>query len=153
MRRGVLSDEAIKRMYPEHFPPDFRAHQLMYEDGVDVPKHKLSGIKRPKTAHQHLKTKPRYPVHDLFLHSQAIAPLNPSVKSSVGAYRRAIGDALEREGAPFRTLLQHSKYQKLLQSAVVGGRPMSSALMSSMEMCWQLHEWTHEPKSLLNWRG
>ena len=73
----------------------------MYEDGVDVPKHRLSGIKRPKTAHQHLKTKPRYPVHDLFLHSQAIAPLNPSVKSSVGAYRRAIGDALEREGAPF----------------------------------------------------
>ena len=47
------------------------------------------------------KAKPRYPVHDLFLHSQAIAPLNPSVKSSVGAYRRAIGDALEREGAPF----------------------------------------------------
>ena len=101
MRRGVLSDEAIKRMYPEHFPPDFRAHQLMYEDGVDVPKHKLSGIKRPKTAHQHVKTKPRYPVHDLFLHSQAIAPLNPSVKSSIGAYRRAIGDALEREGASF----------------------------------------------------
>ena len=101
MRRGVLSDESIKRMYPEHFPPDFRAHQLMYEDGVDVPKHKLSGIKRPKTAHQHLKAKPRYPVHDLFLHSQAIAPLNPSVKSSIGAYRRAIGDALEREGAPF----------------------------------------------------
>ena len=66
----------------------------------DVPKHKLSGIKRPKTAHQHLKAKPRYPVHDLFLHSQAIAPLNPSVKSSVGAYRRAIGDALECEGAP-----------------------------------------------------
>ena len=99
MRRGVLSDESIKRMCPEHFPPDFRAHQLMYEDGVDVPKHKLSGIKRPKTAHQHLKAKPRYPVHDLFLHSQAISPLNPSVKSSVGAYRRAIGDALERDAS------------------------------------------------------
>ena len=35
-----------------------------------------------------------------YLHSQAVAPLNPSVKSSVGAYRRAIGDALERDGAP-----------------------------------------------------
>ena len=101
MRRGILSDEAIKRMYPEHFPLDFRTHQLIYEDGVDVPKHKLTGIKRSKTAHQHLKTKPRYPLNDLFLHSQAVAPLDPSVKSSVGAYRRAIGDALEREGAPF----------------------------------------------------
>ena len=60
MRRGILSDEAIKRMYPEHFPLDFRTHQLIYEDGADVPKHKLTGIKRSKTAHQHLKTKPRY---------------------------------------------------------------------------------------------
>ena len=34
MRRGILSDEAIKRMYPEHFPLDFRTHQLIYEDGV-----------------------------------------------------------------------------------------------------------------------
>ena len=101
MRRGVLSDDSIKRMYPEYFPPDFRTHQVMYEDGVDVPKHTLTGIKRPKTAHQHLKTKPRYPMYDLFLHSQAIAPLNPTVKSSVGAYRRAIGDALQRDGAPF----------------------------------------------------
>ena len=57
----------------------FRAHQLLYEDGVDVPKHKLTGIKRPKTAHQHLKTKPRYPLTDLFLHSQAVAPLDPKV--------------------------------------------------------------------------
>ena len=104
MRRGILSDEAIKRMFPEHFPPDFRTHQLIYEDGVDVPKHRLTGIKRSKTAHQHLKTKPRYPLHDLFLHSQAVAPLNPSVKSSVGAYRRAIGDALDREGASFSGL-------------------------------------------------
>ena len=40
MRRGILSDEAIKRMYPEHFPLDFRTHQLIYEDGGDVPKHK-----------------------------------------------------------------------------------------------------------------
>ena len=70
MRRGILSDEAIKRMFPEHFPPDFRTHQLIYEDGVDVPKHRLTGIKRSKTAHQHLKTKPRYPLHDLFLHSK-----------------------------------------------------------------------------------
>ena len=46
MRRGILSDEAIKRMYPEHFPLDFRTHQLIYEDGVDIPKHKLTGIKR-----------------------------------------------------------------------------------------------------------
>ena len=71
MRRGILSDEAIKRMYPEHFPPDFRTHQLIFEDGADIPKHRLTGIKRSKTAHQHLKTKPRYPLHDLFLHSQA----------------------------------------------------------------------------------
>ena len=62
MRRGVLSDDSIKRMYPEYFPPDFRTHQVMYEDGVDVPKHTLTGIKRPKTAHQHLKTKPIYPL-------------------------------------------------------------------------------------------
>ena len=103
MRHGVLSDDSIKRMYPEYFPPDFRTHQVMYEDGVDVPRHTLTGIKRPKTAHQHLKTKPRYPMYDLFLHSQAIAPLNPTVKSSVGAYRRAIGDALQRDGAPFPT--------------------------------------------------
>ena len=48
MRRGILSDEAIKRMFPEHFPPDFRTHQLIYEDGVDVPKHRLTGIKRSK---------------------------------------------------------------------------------------------------------
>ena len=27
MRRGILSDEAIKRMYPEHFPLDFRTHR------------------------------------------------------------------------------------------------------------------------------
>ena len=138
MRRGILSDEAIKRMYPEHFPPDFRTHQLIFEDGADIPKHRLTGIKRSKTAHQHLKTKPRYPLHDLFLHSQAVAPLNPSVKSSVGAYRRAIGDALEREGAPsrWRILLQRFKYQKHPPYAVVAGRHMSSALMNSMVMCW-----------------
>ena len=45
MRRGILSDEAIKRMYPEHFPPDFRTHQLIFEDGADIPKHRLTGIK------------------------------------------------------------------------------------------------------------
>ena len=111
MRRGILSDEAIKRMFPEHFPPDFRTHQLIYEDGVDVPKHRLTGIKRSKTAHQHLKTKPRYPLHDLFLHSQAVAPLNPGVKSSVGAYRRAIGDALEREGASFPSAHPSAAFQ------------------------------------------
>ena len=154
MRRGILSDEAIKRMYPEHFPLDFRTHQLIYEDGVDVPKHKLTGIKRSKTAHQHLKTKPRYPLHDLFLHSQAVAPLNPSVKSSVGAYRRAIGDALEREGAPFP--LAHPaaafQYPKHPQYAVVADRRMSSALMINMETSWPSHESTPEPKSSSSWQ-
>ena len=108
MRRGVLSDDSIKRMYPEYFPPDFRTHQVMYEDGVDVPKHTLTGIKRPKTAHQHLKTKPRYPLQDLFLHSQAVAPLNPSVKSSVGDYRRAFASARVHRFR-WRIFLQHSK--------------------------------------------
>ena len=28
MRCGILSDEAIKRMHPEHLPPDFRTHHL-----------------------------------------------------------------------------------------------------------------------------
>ena len=121
MRRGILSDEAIKRMYPEHFPLDFRMHQILYEDGTDVAKHKLLGIKRPKTAHQHLKTKPRYPVHDLFLHSQAVAPLNPNVKSSIGAYRRAIGDALEREGAPFPTQHPPGAFQVSKAPAIRSG--------------------------------
>ena len=157
MRRGILSDEAIKRMYPEHFPTDFRTHQIIYEGGVDIPKHKLTGIKRSKTAHQHLKTKPRYPLHDLFLHSQAVAPLNPSVKSSVGAYRRAIGDALERDCGRvprfhWRILLPHFKYPKRPQYAVVVGKRMSSALMINMETSWPSHEWTHEPKSLSSWQ-
>ena len=154
MRRGILSDEAIKRMYPEHFPLDFRTHQLIYEDGVDVPKHKLTGIKRSKTAHQHLKTKPRYPLHDLFLHSQAVAPLNPSVKSSVGAYRRAIGDALNAREPRFhwRILLPHSKYPKHSQYAVVADKRMSSASMINMETSWPSQEWTHEPKSSSSWQ-
>ena len=121
MRRGILSDEAIKRMFPEHFPPDFRTHQLIYEDGVDVPKHRLTGIKRSKTAHQHLKTKPRYPLHDLFLHSQAVAPLKPGVKSSVGAYRRAIGDALEREGASFPSAHPSAAFQVSNAPAIRSG--------------------------------
>ena len=121
MRRGILSDEAIKRMYPEHFPPDFRTHQLLYEDSADIPKHRLTGIKRAKTSHQHLKTKPRYPLHDLFLHSQAVAPLNPSVKSSVGAYRRAIGDALEREGAPFPLAHPSAAFQVSKAPAIRSG--------------------------------
>ena len=121
MRRGILSDEAIKRLYPEHFPLDFRTHQLLYEDGVDVPKHKLTGIKRPKTAHQHLKTKPRYPLTDLFLHSQAVAPLDPKVKASVGAYRRAIGDALEREGAYLETPHPPTAFQVSKAPAIRSG--------------------------------
>ena len=154
MRRGILSDEAIKRMYPEHFPLDFRTHQLIYEDGVDVPKHKLTGIKRSKTAHQHLKTKPRYPLHDLFLHSQAVAPLNPSVKSSVGAYRRAIVTHWNVREPRFRwrILLQHFKYPKHPQYAVVAGRRMSSALMINMETSWPSHESTPEPKSSSSWQ-
>ena len=121
MRRGVLSDESIKRMYPEHFPTDFRTHQIIYEDGVDIPKHKLTGIKRSKTAHQHLKTKPRYPLHDLFLHSQAVAPLNPSVKSSVGAYRRAIGNALDRDGASFPLAHPSAAFQVSKAPAIHSG--------------------------------
>ena len=35
--------------------------RIIFEDGADIPKHRLTGIKRSKTAHQHLKTKPRYP--------------------------------------------------------------------------------------------
>jgi len=119
MRRGILSDESIKRMYPEHFPPDFRAHQLMYEDGVDVPKHKLS------------------------VSSGRRRLTSTAVRLVMHWNARALH---------FRILLQHSKYQKLLQSAAVGGKPMSSALMSSMEMCWPLHEWTPEPKSSSSWR-
>ena len=39
MRRGILSDEAIKRMYPEHFPLDFRTHQLIYRPEAQTDGH------------------------------------------------------------------------------------------------------------------
>ena len=153
MRLGILSDEAIKRMYPEHFPPDFRTHQLIFEDGADIPKRRLTGIKRSKTAHQRLKTKPRYPLHDLFLHSQAVAPLNPSVKSSVGAYRRAIGDALDREGGSFPLAHPSAAFQVSKAPAIpVAGKHMPSALMNSTVMCWPQHEWIQEQRSSSSWQ-
>ena len=156
MPRGILSDEAIKRMFPEHFPPDFRTHQLIYEDGVDVSKHRLTGIKRSKTAHQHLKTKPRYPLHDLFLHSQAVAPLNPGVKSSVGAYRRAIGDALEREGASFPSAHPSALSSVSSIKCTSNTQRWQQAYVQRFDdqygECWQLHEWTQGPKYLSSWQ-
>ena len=94
---GILSNESIKRRCPEMFPVDFATHQQLYAS-QDVQKHQLDGIKIPKTP-QHIKVKPRYPIYDLFTHAQAVAPLNPSVKSAVGVYRRAISDAVKREAA------------------------------------------------------
>ena len=93
-------------------------------------------------------------MHDLFLHSQAVAPLNPGVKSSVGAYRRAIGDALGAKVHRFRRriLQQRFKYQTHQQYAAVAGRHMFSALMINMVMCWQLHEWTQGPKYSSSWQ-
>lgn len=91
----MLSDESKKRRCPEMFPVDFATHQQLYAS-QDVQKHQLDGIKIPKTP-QHIKVKPRYPIYDLFTHAQAVAPLNPSVKSAVGVYRRAISDAVKRE--------------------------------------------------------
>tara|TARA_B110000046_G_C13010391_1_gene406394 strand:- start:1597 stop:2274 length:678 start_codon:yes stop_codon:yes gene_type:complete len=99
-RSGVLSDASIKRHCPEMFTLDFRTHQSIYEDSSDMPKHGLNGIKRGRTPHTHIKAKPRYPVHDLHLVAQATNAISPSINTSVGLYRRAIGDALEREGAP-----------------------------------------------------
>ena len=95
MRRGVLSDESIKRRCPEMFPVDFATHQQLYAHPA-VQKHNLDGIKHAKTP-QHVKVKPRFPIYDLFTHAQAVAPLNPSVKCAVGVYRRAISEALKRE--------------------------------------------------------
>ena len=93
MRRGVLSDESIKRNCPEMYPVDFATHQELYAAPMT---HHLDGIKRPKTP-QDIKAKPRFPIYDLFTHAQAVAPLNPSVKSAVGVYRRAIAEAVKRE--------------------------------------------------------
>lgn len=95
MRQGVLSDVAIQKANPEYFPVDFRTHQSIYEDSTDIPTHGLRGIKRPKTPHAHLKVKPRVPIYDLFHVAQAATE---DVRSNIGFYRRAIGDALEREG-------------------------------------------------------
>ena len=50
-----------------------------------------------------------------------MAPLNPSVKSSVGAYRRAIGDALEREGAPFPLAHPSAAFQVSKAPAIRSG--------------------------------
>ena len=80
------------------FPVDFATHQQLYAD-LGKRTHILDGIKHPKTP-QHVKVKPRFPIYDLFTHAQAVAPLNPSVKSAVGVYRRAINDAVKREADP-----------------------------------------------------
>ena len=48
MRRGILSDAAIRRMHPESFVPDSLTHQPIYHDSVDIHRHGLSGIKRPR---------------------------------------------------------------------------------------------------------
>jgi hypothetical protein len=94
MRRGILSDAAIRRMHPESFVPDSLTHQRLYHDGVDIHRHGLSGIKRPRTPHGHLKSRPRRPVYDFFLQSQAVDPLTPQMNKAVGIYRRAVqGDA------------------------------------------------------------
>ena len=50
-----------------------------------------------------------------------MAPLDPSVKSSVGAYRRAIGDALEREGAPFPLAHPSAAFQVSKAPAIRSG--------------------------------
>ena len=71
-RTGVLSDEAIKRACPEMFSVDFRTHQAIYADSTDIPKHRLSGIRRPKTPFQDIKTKPRFPMYDLYHVAQAV---------------------------------------------------------------------------------
>ena len=91
-RTGVLSDEAIKRACPEMFSVDFRTHQAIYADSTDIPKHRLSGIRRPKTPFQDIKTKPRFPMYDLYHVAQAIEPSHPGVNSAVGLYRRAVSD-------------------------------------------------------------
>jgi hypothetical protein len=90
MRRGVLSDESIRRMHPEHFVPDHLTQQRLYHDGVDIHRHALTGIKRPKTPHGHLKSRPRKPLYDLFHQSQAVDPLTPQTNKAVGIYRRAV---------------------------------------------------------------
>ena len=91
-RTGVLSDEAIKRACPEMFSVDFRTHQAIYADSTDIPKHRLSGIRRPKTPFQDIKTKPRFPIYDLYHVAQAAEPSHPGVNSAVGLYRRAVSD-------------------------------------------------------------
>ena len=39
MRKGALSDVSIKKHCPEMFTLDYRAHQSMYEDFANKPKH------------------------------------------------------------------------------------------------------------------
>ena len=85
MRRGILSDAAIRRMHPESFVPDSLTHQRIYHDGVDIHRHALTGIKRPKTPHGHLKSRPRRPLYDLFLQSQAVDPLTPQPNKALAS--------------------------------------------------------------------
>ena len=105
-----------------------------------------SGIKRPDGA-QHLKAPVPFMICS---HSQAIA-LNPSVKSSVGAYRRAIGDALEREALHFRILLQHS----IIKSSRNPQRGRQAYVQRFDEQYGDVLAIASgpQPKSLSNWRG
>ena len=145
MRRGILSDDAIRRMHPESFVPDSLTHQRLYHDGVDIHRHLLTGIKRPKTPHGHIKSRPRRPLYDLFLQSQAVDPLTPQTNKAIGIYRRAVqgdppaNDSPEDPSAPTSYKMASArkvktgdrqmyidrfdqKYQELLNVATIDAR-------------------------------
>ena len=91
MRKGVLSDQAVKERYPEYFPLNLGGQEFL--NGINLDKHIFTGIKISKGIRH--KNVSRFPINDLHNFAAFGAPSRKEKAEfdAVMNYRNVIGSS------------------------------------------------------------
>jgi len=150
MRKGVLSDEAIKLNYPEMFPLDIGSGEAFHNVSLDH--HIYTGIKSEKNKKLR-QTHSRIPLYDIQNYAQLGAPLRKqeAIFSSVMNYRKNIGSPnftpnLEigykmRQKAGTAPLIPHELTQKEKQA--IANEPSASLTLKYRDIVYSTAQVYH----------
>jgi len=150
MRKGVLSDEAIKLNYPEMFPLDIGSGEAFHNVSLDH--HIYTGIKSEKNKKLR-QTHSRIPLYDIQNYSQLGTPMRKqeAIFSSVMNYRKNIGSPnftpnLEigykmRQKAGTAPLIPHELTQKEKQA--IANEPSASLTLKYRDIVYSTAQVYH----------